>query len=218
MAKSRGDGSDNTGENAEALRVKRELINPDRAMEQRRAADAARQVDQADKARGQRDAVEKQRPADMPADLKQIEKKQSEIERHGEYIWVDHGVVDTKLSRIDRKEYAGVWEEQKIHKYSKEEIDTSLQGLPEVRSRLVGGTSLEEMRAFAFSSDPHERQIGRTYMSYYESDPIKVELTADGKSTVASGRHRLARADHHSIDEVPMRLSEQIRKEIEEKY
>jgi hypothetical protein len=218
MAKSRGDASDKTGEGAEAQRIKRTLIDPDRALEQRRAADAARQPDQAYKARDRRETVEKLRPVNMPVDHQQAEKARSEVEGQGDYVWVDRGVVDTKLSRIDRKEYAGVWEGQKTHKYSKEEIDASLKSLPEVRLRLGNGTSREELRALVFSSHPQERQIGRTYMSYYESNPIKVEFTAEGKSTVASGRHRLDRAGHHGMDEIPMRVSEQIRRKIEEEH
>jgi len=193
MARSRYDASDETREGAEARRIKRSLINPDRALEQRRATDAVSKADRHKETRPVREA-----------------------EGKADYVWVDRGVVDTKLSRIDRKEYAGVWEDQKTHKFSKDEIDASLKRLPEVRSRLGKGTSRDELRALVWSSDTKERQVGRTYKSYYESDPIKVDFTADGRSTVASGRHRLARADHLGMDDLPIRISEQTRRKKEE--
>jgi hypothetical protein len=45
MARSRNDASDETREGAEARRATRSLIDPDRALERRQAADAARKTD-----------------------------------------------------------------------------------------------------------------------------------------------------------------------------
>jgi hypothetical protein len=189
---------------------------PERLKKQLRLSDERTRPEHGDGTRERRNTVEQQqRPSDAPVDHPRAEKSCREAEGHGDHVWVDRGVVDTKLSRIDSKEYAGVWEEQKTHKYSKEEIDASLKGLHDLRSRFGDGTSREELRALVSSSDPKERQIGRTYMSYYESDPIKVDFTADGRSTVTNGRHRLARADHLGMDEIPIRVNEQARRRNE---
>lgn len=193
----------------------------------KRASDRARKEQTRDGhspgERGARDGSDLSESRAVPSDSRQAEAEFREATERtrrvkveqGDYAWVDRGVVDTKVSRIDRSEYADVWESQKTHKYSKKEIDASLQGLPEVRARLEKGATADELKSLASSQDSASRQVGRTYMTYYETDQIKVDFEADGGATVANGRHRLARADHLGIDDVPIRVSEQTRRDQE---
>jgi hypothetical protein len=138
------------------------------------------------------------------------DRARSEAEGHAEHEWVDRGVVDTKLARVDPKEYSGVWDEQKTHKYSREGIEASVRSLPDVKNRLVDGATPEEMRALQHSRDPRDRQMGRTYEAYYGSDAVKVDFTADGRTYVENGRHRLDSAVRMGQDQLPMRIREQV--------
>lgn len=123
--------------------------------------------------------------------------------------WVDRGVTDVKLGRVDRREYAGVWETQKTHKYSRKEIEDSLRSLPEVQKRIATGATPEQMHALRSSANAADRRLGRTYEAYYGGDAIRVEFTRDGRSSVINGRHRLDAADGLGMGELPMHVREQ---------
>jgi len=156
---------------------------------------------------GAREVAESELEHRAPTDV-----RKETSDRRRAYVWTDRGVVEAQVGKVQRSEYADVWQAQKTHKYSQTEIDASLRSLPEVRDRLAKGTSSEEFRTMALSTEAAERQIGRSYLTYYETDPIKVDFAADGRSTVVNGRHRLARADRLGIDAVPMHVSEQTRR------
>lgn len=132
-----------------------------------------------------------------------------------DHVWADRGVVDTRLSRIDPAEYSKVWEQQRTHKYSPEDIEASLRSLPEVRRRLANGSTPDDLRALRHSNDPTERQLGRTYETYHGGDTITVEFSADGRSHVLSGRHRLASAQRMGMETVPIRVREQTKRNTE---
>ncbi|MBI5169530.1 MAG: hypothetical protein HZA61_08590 [Candidatus Eisenbacteria bacterium] len=130
-----------------------------------------------------------------------------------EYEWVGRGVRHEKVSGVDRTEYAGTWDSQKHHKYTRESIDASLRSLPEVRRRLDAGSTPDDLRRLHASADPRERQLARTFDSYYGQDAITIERDAQGRTRVLNGRHRLDSADQMGIDDLPMHVVEQVRRE-----
>lgn len=132
-----------------------------------------------------------------------------------EYEWVSRGVRHERVAGVDRAEFAGTWDSQKTHKYTREGIETALRTLPEVRGRLDAGAKPDEIKALHASPDPREREIARTYDSFYGSDAITIERDAEGRTKVLNGRHRLDSADQMGLDDLPMHVVEQVRRERE---
>lgn len=132
-----------------------------------------------------------------------------------EYEWRSRGVRSERVSGIDRGEYAGTWDSQKSHKYTREQIEGSLRTLPEVHRRLDAGEKPEDLKALHGSADAREREIAQTYDSFYGTDAITIERDAQGRTRVLNGRHRLDSADQLGMDDLPMHVVEQVRRERE---
>lgn len=133
-----------------------------------------------------------------------------------EYEWVSRGVRHERVAGVDRAEFAGTWDSQKTHKYTREGIETALRTLPEVRRRLDSGAKPDEIKVLHASADPREREIARTYDSFYGSDAITIERDAEGRTKVLNGRHRLDSADQMGVEDLPMHVVEQVRREREQ--
>lgn len=180
-----------------------EELDPDRVVE-RRVAER--------RPRGALEPELRSGPARFEEEFRRAKGRAADGKESAPERWIDRGVRTTKVARLDARDYQDVWERQREHKHTKREIDASLEGLRQVQERLAAGASPAELRELTRHRSAPERQIGRSYVTYYEADPIRVDVGAEGRCTVVKGRHRLARARALGFEELPLAVMEKVPK------
>jgi hypothetical protein len=147
------------------------------------------------------------RPSDIP-DAEKISQRAGEGDNVKQGEWVDTGIHDVPLSKIDQSDSPV----KGIDDFKKVPYPEMVRGFhtleTEVRPALENGANTDDFRAMDKKGGlEYSKGVQRVYESFYGQDSIRLEKVGDSYKVI-NGYHRLYVANELKISTVPARVIE----------